>query len=322
MLVFRGACPACQGEREFQFRLDRNARLFDPGEYLWLGTVADDAVEIPPGELEPEALHKARATLARSVDALEQVVAFVPANGLSVSAAAFTSALGQAMFRSNPEWFHRDHLNKLIAERRERLAVLDSWIAHHESQQRDHMPLARSYDEITLYQDLHPCRCGEAALNIERSSLLDLGNDVLGRHHEARCAGCGSPREFYFRLSDDILQNGLAAGRFGGPEPSELIDAGEWHWIAEMIVSRIPPFSIRLTPQQRAESIEDLQVAVAALKEVLKFIPPAEEMVPDEAFWTPRGRKVRAEELPFRFRRNMIQVRIDSYQKSLRQFES
>jgi hypothetical protein len=59
-----------------------------------------------------------------------------------------------------------------------------------------------------------------------------------------------------------------------------------------------------------------LSIAVAAMNEILKFIPAGAETVPDEAFWSERGRRVRDQE-PGRFDRERLLVVRDSYWSSL-----
>ena len=96
---------------------------------------------------------------------------------------------------------------------------------------------------------------------------------------------------------------------FGGPEPSELLDAGEWLWVADLVAGNIPaddPDSAR----------QALGIAAAAMDEILKFVPAGAGEVPDAAFWSRRGRRVRAEE-PGRFQRDRLAIVRDSYRDQL-----
>ena len=61
---------------------------------------------------------------------------------------------------------------------------------------------------------------------------------------------------------------------------------------------------------------EDLDIARAALEEVIKFLPDGADSVPDNAFWTERGRAVRDRE-PGRFRRARLAAVLDVYRKQL-----
>ena len=91
---------------------------------------------------------------------------------------------------------------------------------------------------------------------------------------------------------------------FGGPEPSQLIDAGEWLWVADHVASSVPP-----DPEEGARA---LSMARAAVEEVLKFVPGGWDRVPDQGFWTERGLRVRTAE-PGRFRVERLLVVRDTY---------
>jgi hypothetical protein len=92
---------------------------------------------------------------------------------------------------------------------------------------------------------------------------------------------------------------------FGGTEPSELLDAGEWLWVADLTAGNVPA-------DDRAEAHRSLSVATAAVEEVVKFIPPGADEVPGDAFWSQRGREVRAAE-PGRFQLDRLLVVRDTY---------
>lgn len=97
---------------------------------------------------------------------------------------------------------------------------------------------------------------------------------------------------------------------YGGPEPSELIDAGQWVWIAEKYAEMaarpgVEPATGRLR----------LRAAMAAVLEVDKFGHP----LPDSAFWTPLGRRLRAEQ-PDRFTKEAVLLAWDRYNGDLGRF--
>lgn len=323
LTVYSGHCPACGRDRSFRFLMPRPivttgfgpqapSSIVDPGEFLWASTAWVNEVPALPEDVEPEALPKAVRTMAQSVAMVEQVLSFVPAGTSAVPASAFTSELGRAIFRSNPEWFERDQLLALLTERRDQLAAYEGRLAHVDKS-RMRIPLARSLDEISLYHELHPCECGQAGLVQERVSWSLVDGAEVGRSHN-RCAGCGKLREFQFRLADDHIEQGLRFGRFGGATRSELIDAGEWRWVSSLIASRNPAYITHLTPEQQQQAKTDLGIAIAALEEVLKFIPRGATEVPPEAFWTVRGRQDRADGR-VHFRRDMIEAVLAAYRK-------
>jgi len=72
---------------------------------------------------------------------------------------------------------------------------------------------------------------------------------------------------------------------FGGPEPSELLDAGQWLDVADRAAAEVPT--------DPAEASRVLAVARAAVDEVVKFVPAGQDAVPEDAFWTPEGQAVR-----------------------------
>ncbi|MCG5219423.1 hypothetical protein [Streptosporangium sp. KLBMP 9127] len=150
--------------------------------------------------------------------------------------------------------------------------------------------VARSRDEAHLYLDLHPCDgCGSVDTAWEHAPVETDGEPTVS--YTGRCEGCGAQRGFLFGLPEREV-TGVAFPTFGGREPSRLLDAGEWLWVADLTAGNVPP--------EPAEARQALATAAAAIEEVIKFIPPGQEEVPEAAFWSDRGRETRADE-PSRF---------------------
>lgn len=149
--------------------------------------------------------------------------------------------------------------------------------------------------------DLHPCECGEP--DFERKSSLVAQGDDLVRVYRGECARCGRAREFRFRLPEHPLPTG-GEPTFGDDRPSELLDPGEWMLVADRHARRAPA------------TRRDLALAVAAMFEILKFMPAGAEQVPDEAFISTRGREVRDTE-PGRFRRARLEAVLATYHQML-----
>ncbi len=166
------------------------------------------------------------------------------------------------------------------------------------------LPVARTRDEAHLYMDLHPCaECGSIDVTWKHA-VVDADGE-LGSAYFGKCPGCDVERGFVFRLPEReyvIAQ----FPNFGGSEPSQLLDAGEWLWVSDLTASNVPPDN----PDGERQA---LTIAMRAAGEVIKFIPPGQEQVPDEAFWTERGRKVHSAE-PGRFNRGRLEVVRDTYQ--------
>ncbi|MFB6720130.1 hypothetical protein ACFCV3_08230 [Kribbella sp. NPDC056345] len=163
------------------------------------------------------------------------------------------------------------------------------------------LPVARTHDEALLWLERVPCDgCATTSMNWEHGLAQDdIGELVLA--YDTECSSCGTDREYYFELPE--RETGL--GAFGGSEPSELIDAGQWLALADELASRVPTDD----PIARAER---LGWAAAAVDEVLKFVPVGEDDVPDWAFWTEDGRQTRDEQ-PGRFRRQRLEVVLATY---------
>ncbi|GAA3230682.1 hypothetical protein ACFO1B_27000 [Dactylosporangium siamense] len=174
--------------------------------------------------------------------------------------------------------------------------------------------LARTNAEAHLYMELHPCpRCGEAVFD-STSSVITTPAGLASRYTGA-CPGCGTGREFEFDLPEVVLFPPAHGVRFGGDQPSRIVDAGEWLFVADMVLEHVAA-----VPDPRASAAElagakrDVEMAVAALDEVLKFLPAGADTAPPSAFWTDRGRQVQAAE-PGRFRRVRLLAVREAYQR-------
>jgi hypothetical protein len=150
-----------------------------------------------------------------------------------------------------------------------------------------------------MYMDQRPCTCGD--IEFDRQSAVMTDGGVLCSRYFGKCRSCGTMREFIFQLpaTQRPITNQL---EYGGSDPSRLLDAGEWLAISE--------YYARLEPS----TPDDIDVARAALEEVMKFMPDGVDVMPDTAFWTERGREVRERE-PGRFRRARLAAILDVYRK-------
>ncbi len=164
--------------------------------------------------------------------------------------------------------------------------------------------LARTNEEAHLYMDMYPCECG--GQDAARDSAV--GETVV--RYTCVCRACGRTRDFEFRQPEAPARPVDGAWAVG-PAPSELLDAGEWLWVADMF-GGAPAEPAGLSPAELAQARADLAAAGAAVEEVLKFLPPDANEVPAEAFWTERGRELRAA-APSRFLRGRLEAVRDSY---------
>ena len=175
-------------------------------------------------------------------------------------------------------------------------------------------PIARSIDEAHLYLSLQPCqRCGTNGGAWQDGYADDEG--APARRYLADCPGCGERRGDIFRLPEK-------AGEprpddpwfFGGHEPSQLFDAGEWSMLASTALKdgAAPP-----GPEASGGGrMRSFALVVAAFEEMLKFIPAGFDEVPESAFWTGRGQAVRREK-PHCFTRDYLTSRRLAFQAEL-----
>ncbi|MFG3709609.1 hypothetical protein [Micromonospora sp. NPDC047730] len=168
------------------------------------------------------------------------------------------------------------------------------------------LPPSRTSAEAHLYMDLRPCSCGETRF-ARQSAVVALEDGDLAARYTGACPTCGQPREFTFRLPAEPAVAPAGGFRYGGDEPSQLLDPGEWLRVADTYARSVPADG---DAGQRARAT--LIRAVAALDEVLKFIPPGEDVVPAAACTSEWGRDLRRRE-PGRFRRGRLATVRDTY---------
>jgi len=158
------------------------------------------------------------------------------------------------------------------------------------------IPCARSADEAWLYVDLHGCACGEYDFEPGTIALVNHPGHWGVNRYEITCVGCRSLRSFMFAIADHTrYRAAMAAGAFGGPEPSELIDAGEW-------------FLLGCRTAQRGEGPD----GALMIDEVAKFIAAGDEAPSDAAFDSVDGQRIR-DAVPGAFRRDALVDRARRY---------
>ena len=140
--------------------------------------------------------------------------------------------------------------------------------------------------------DVTPCpMCG--GVGFVGTSVVVVVDGRVHERHTGPCPECGSDREFLFRVPDDT-QVRLGGTDFGGPQPSELLDPGQWMMVADMAASR-----------EGGSTPEDLELAAAAVDEAIKFVPPDADDIPATAFHSRVGREA-YQRMPGRFRRGRL----------------
>ena len=162
------------------------------------------------------------------------------------------------------------------------------------------MLIARSAQEALLYLDLQDCDCGVAGFEPEHR--LEDRDGVLVSLYDGLCVNCGRSRSYEFVISDEMPP---APPAFGREEPSRIIDPGEFLWICDK-VSETTGLRLLNTPlgEQRVHRA-GYEYAIAALKEIFKFLPIGVDSVPEELFTSERGREIYRKD-PSRFERQEL----------------
>lgn len=163
--------------------------------------------------------------------------------------------------------------------------------------------VARTRDEAYLYLELHPCPdCGTVAAEWDYGIAEEEDGELVNSYATV-CTGCGAQREYLFGIPERETAGEFP--NFGGPEPSEVIDPGQWLEVADRSAGAVP-----VDDAEAATRV--LSVASAAVEEVLKFVPEGLAEVPQDEFWTDEGRRVYDAE-PGRFRMDRLLVVRDTY---------
>lgn len=166
--------------------------------------------------------------------------------------------------------------------------------------------LARTNAEAHLYMDMHPCEgCGESEFDMQ-SSVISLPEGLASRY-TGSCPRCQRRRAFTFLLPEEIVFPDPDEPSFGDERPSELLDPGEWLWLADLLSRNVPAEPSDDDPARRRAALLDLRTAAAAISEVLKFLPDGADELDLDVFWSDRGRAVFGGE-PGRFDRGRLEV--------------
>jgi len=143
--------------------------------------------------------------------------------------------------------------------------------------------------------------------------LLRFAGPVAGRRHVA---------EVVIPIESDRASDGDFLSY--GPGRSRLVDAGQWHLMELANVGLAQAGLQRLAGRAPDDDTYRAvygawDAARACVDEVAKFLPPDADEVPDEAFWTEQGRRVRAEQ-PAAFHRIRLTAARAAYRRQLEDF--
>ena len=148
---------------------------------------------------------------------------------------------------------------------------------------------ARSAEEADLYVDLECEAAGEVPKTRKRKKTERRRQTFWS--YQIRCQS-GKLLEFDFEL-DGLPEPKRGLRRkveYGGAEPSRLIDAGVWMMVADRFADLAPKSLAGLAEKRRREAASNLEIAIAAVGEILKFIPAGADRLSSTTLTSSRGK--------------------------------
>ncbi|GAA3230692.1 hypothetical protein ACFO1B_27010 [Dactylosporangium siamense] len=325
--IHSGPCFGCGRARTFRFLVPEQAlvlpgfswsdgtrpsELLDAGEWM---AVADALVAEASEDEDPRlrAHHFAGAAAA-----IDEVLLLGPADATHVPTDAIRSELGREIVAREPDRFRR---LRLIARRRGYREESGEHVAEPVGP-----PLrARSLAEETAFMQASPCVCG-ALLFTPDGYQMRFHEERVTVVHQAPCDQCGRGRAFWFEEPRHAGRFEPAGHGYAPPDsgPSQLLDPGQWLLLAQAHGALAggsdpapPPGGDPAAGYWARLGV--LASAVAAIDEVLKFIPPHSARVPVGAFWSPVGLSQYLDD-PSRFEREWLLTELDRHARGLAEF--
>lgn len=226
-----------------------------------------------------------RHDLIQAIDYLEQLRAYVPPGEEHVPATAFWSESALAERAAHADRYARARIDATIAR----------WRAELEQFGVRHAPRIRSAEEAYVVMAIHPCpRCGAETPPL--ASTFERRGDELVSIYRGPC-GCDLVRHFEFRLPDKTPVQSAGALDLG-EGLSQCLDPGQLMIAVDLFARRSDRYS--------------LQLATAALDEILAFVPDGADRVPEDAITSRAGWAV-FEAGPERFRASRLRNVRESY---------
>lgn len=180
------------------------------------------------------------------------------------------------------------------------------------------VPVARSTWECQTFLSLAECPAcgGVGSAAIELLACQRGGTEIW--QYTVECLHCGHEWPVEFALSAEPEP---AYPAFGGAAPSQLVDAGQFLALAEESAEQVPADPAELDAAAGDElgldeACDEIAIAVAAVEEVLKFIPAGDAAVPREALWTVDG-VARYDRDPQAFQRRTLMATLGAYREVL-----
>ncbi len=179
---------------------------------------------------------------------------------------------------------------------------------------------ARSSEEADLYVDLECEMAGQVPVERKRKKRERRGKPFM--LYEARCQS-GKLLEFEFEIGGlpDPKPGLRRTVSYGGAQPSLIIDAGEWMLVSNRMAEAAPKSVSGLSERKRREAASQVEDAIAALDEVVKFIPAKDDAVSSSSLFSPRGKTYFNKDIR-RFRRQALADQRTALEARLRRFRS
>ncbi|MPZ27582.1 MAG: hypothetical protein GEV12_14535 [Micromonosporaceae bacterium] len=179
------------------------------------------------------------------------------------------------------------------------------------------MLVSRSTEESHLYMHLHPCECGEADFEWREHGLVQSDERLISVY-SGECERCDRPRVFEFAL---VPEPAPPPPALGGPNPSSIIDPGEFLQTSQVFAGTVPADLAALSDDEFYGAYDALAFALANVDEVLKFIPAGADAVPPETFRNPAGQELHARS-PELFSRSRLLATRDEYGRLLAEYDA
>ena len=167
--------------------------------------------------------------------------------------------------------------------------------------------------------ELRPCSCGRKFIG-DASSVVEKDGKLISLF-SWNCAACGNAREFEFLIPETTEYTTTPDHCYGlGTECSKIVDAGQFLATSDRFSQG--PATPPADPAARQRAADQLGWAIAAMEEVLKFIPPGDRSEPPaSAMWSADSRRLKSA-MPGQFQRFRLEARLGAYKDLLAKYET
>jgi hypothetical protein len=162
---------------------------------------------------------------------------------------------------------------------------------------------AQTQAEVSAYLSLATSECTDSGSTVDETISHSGDGDEWVAHYDLECPDCGLKWHFDVTVDPEPERvDGVPIQYRYDPEPSRLIDAGQWYLLFVLRLAVAREAQVQQGPNGPFDllglgrMIDGFDYGRAALDEVLKFIPAGQDRVPESALWTDQGRWAYEEE--------------------------